>query len=194
MLSYHQQSISILLKDKMVLYNNREKGIIKIKTLTLEDLGDIVRVEEEAWEPELRASRETFIERLKRFPEGFIGCYVNGKLAGITYGHPIKKIEKTWFHNSYEGAFNPKGEVFYIVNVGVSNYYVGAGVGSKLLDKNKELAKKLKSKKIVLGARNLESNLHFYKKNGFVVVGKIKNYFPEDKESNGIGVLMESVL
>ena len=81
-----------------------------------------------------------------------------------------------------------------MVNVGVSKHYQGYGVGSKLLEENKKLVKKLGFKKIVLGARNLESNINFYKKNGFIEVEKLKDYFPEDTESNGIGVIMELVL
>ena len=171
---------------------------VKIRVLTLDDLDDMVRVEAESWEPELRASRKTMEERLKRFPEGALGAYVNenGKmrLAGMTYAHRIGYLRETWYENSCKEAFDPNGKILYIINVGVSSKYRGQGIGSKLLDKNKELAKKLGCEKICLGARNTAGNLKFYKKNGFVVKKIVRDFWIEDKASKGKGIIMEYIV
>lgn len=168
--------------------------MILVRPLTAKDLDDMVKVEEETWGTELRANRETLSERIKRFPDGFLGCYVDGKLVGMTYGHPITDVKNTWYDNSSKQAFDSSGKIFYIVNVGVSENYRGQGIGSKLLDENKKLARELGTEKIVLGARNKEDNLGFYRKNGFVDINKVEGYLPEDKESDGTGVLMELIL
>jgi hypothetical protein len=46
-------------------------------------------------------------------------------------------------------------------------------------------------KKIVLGGRFLESNIKFYEGKGFKRKEVIDNYWEEDKESDGKGILYE---
>jgi ribosomal protein S18 acetylase RimI-like enzyme len=140
---------------------------------------------------DLSASREVLIERLKRYPEGFVGAYVESRLSGMIYGHPIKDMKRTWSENSSREAFDPNGEVYYIVNLGVSENSQNKGLGSKLLEETKRLASQKGFSKIVLGSRNIDSNVSFYTKNGFSKIEVIEGYLPEDEESKGTGVLME---
>ena len=113
--------------------------MIKTRTLTISDIKDIVRIENEAWGKELSASRNVLIERLKRFPEGFIGAYVEDRLAGMIYGHPINNVGRTWHENSCKEAFDSKGDIYYIVNLGISEAYLKRGIGSRLLEETKKL-------------------------------------------------------
>jgi ribosomal protein S18 acetylase RimI-like enzyme len=165
--------------------------MIYIRNLTTKDVEEMVRVENETWGKELSANRQTLIERLNRYPEGYIGAYIENTLAGMVYGHPIKEIKKTWQSNSDENAFNQEGSIYYIVNVGVSNLYHKKGIGTKLLEETKRYATSKGFNKIVLGSRNIESNISFYSKNGFSIKERVKNYLPDDLESKGVGVIME---
>ena len=171
-----------------------DENIITIRQLIPEDLDEMVKVEEETWEPDLRASREAMEERFTRFPKGALGAYVDGELTGMTYAHRIGLVRKTWEGNSCKEAFDPSGKFMYLVNVGVSSKHSGRGIGSRLLDKNKELARELGCERIYLGARGTEENSHFYQKNGFTIYETVHDFWPEDKASNGVGHLMEFIL
>ena len=166
-------------------------AILRVRPLGPGDIGDIVRVENESWSPELAAGRETLLERLQRFPVGFLGCYVDDKLAGMTFGQPISEVKKTWYDNSCKEAFNTNGKIFYIVNVGVSEKYRSMGVGTKLLWENKVFAKAKNFQSIVLGARNIPSNIAFYTRNDFNQVEVVEGYLSDDVEAKGVGVIME---
>ncbi len=167
------------------------RDIIEIKRLAPEDLDDMLMVEEETWEPDLRADRETIRERLYRFPEGNLGAYVNNNLAGFTFAQRISYPRKTWEGNSAKEPFDPDGKYLYIVNVGVSSRYRGMKVGTRMLDENKKLAKELGCDVLCLGARDTDGNIPFYTKNGFAIYETVNGFWPEDKASNGIGHLME---
>ena len=43
-----------------------------LKTASLTDIDDILRVEKESFATEIQESRETFLQRLAVFPDGFI--------------------------------------------------------------------------------------------------------------------------
>jgi ribosomal protein S18 acetylase RimI-like enzyme len=168
--------------------------MIKIRVLSERDIEDIIRVENDSWESEVRADKETFLKRLMRYPRGFIGGFVDDRLAGMVYGHPINDVKKTWHENSSEEAFDSNGGIYYLVNVGISKNYQNTGLGSKLLDETKKIAREMGFKRIVLGARNIESNVNFYRKNGFSKIEEVENYLPDDKESLGKGVIMEYLM
>jgi ribosomal protein S18 acetylase RimI-like enzyme len=165
--------------------------MIETKQLTINDIEDIFRVEYETWGEELSANRKVLTNRLRRFPKGFIGGYIDGRLAGMIYGHPINKISGTWYENSCKEAFNPNGEIYYIVNLGVSKNSQHKGIGSKLLEETIRIASNNGFSRILLGSRNVDSNINFYLKNGFTKIETINSYLPEDKESKGVGILME---
>lgn len=166
---------------------------IEIRHLTIGDLEDMVISEAESWPPELRDTRETFLWRFKYFPKGFLGAYDNGRLAGTTFGHPQSKLFRTWEANMREG-YDPNGKIFYIVNVGVSEFHRGKGIATSLVNVNKELARELGMEKIQLGARNIPSNIKLYLKCGFKPIETIEDYLPQDREANGVGVIMEYIL
>jgi len=109
----------------------------------------------------------------------------------MIYGHPIKDVKKTWTENSCREAFDSKGNIYYVVNLGVSESYQKRGIGSKLLEEARRFAFKNGFSKVVLGSRNLDSNIKFYTKNGFSKVEIVEGYLSDDIESNGKGIIME---
>ncbi len=72
-------------QETYIYFTAKEKGKeILVRGLTVEDLDEIVRVEQETWPEEWQAPRESFANRLRIFPEGVIGVFVDGELAGVT--------------------------------------------------------------------------------------------------------------
>ena len=57
---------------------------IEVRNVTREELGEVIRVESEAWPKEIRAPKEKFKKRIEVFPQGFFAVYVDGVMAGIS--------------------------------------------------------------------------------------------------------------
>ena len=144
---------------------------IKVRNVEREDLDDVIRVEQEAWPAELRASRDKFESRLNVFPDGFFGVYVNGKLVGVSTSISINynfNDKFDWYKltdNGYGRNHNIKGNCLYVVSVGTSQSkelkqvrdYLKINnlktLGTMLVEKQIGLAKKLGKEVLVLTAR-----------------------------------------
>lgn len=147
-------------------------------------LKEVMDVERSAWLPELQASKEKFISRLEIFPKGFIVARVNGKIKGVTTSQittydPLE--QKTWDEITDNGIIkrthNPSGNALYVVSVAVSADTQGMGVGSKIVEEQKNLARQLGLKLVFLGARIPGYN-KYCKQNGEISVEeylKLKN-------------------
>ncbi|MEM4270623.1 MAG: GNAT family N-acetyltransferase [Candidatus Pacearchaeota archaeon] len=123
-------------------------------------LEQVISVENNAWPPELRASKEKFASRLKVFPDGFFVVKVDGRIKGVTTSLITTydpSITRTWDEITDNGVFkkshNPSGNALYVASVGVSADAQGQGIGGKLVQSQIELAKKLGLKYLYLGAR-----------------------------------------
>ncbi len=192
----------------------------KIRNATLAELIEVLRVEEEAWPPEIRAPSEKFQSRLKVFPEGFFAAYVDGKMAAVSTSQIIDypntdltSWEKITDNGLIRGSHSPQGNALYVVSLGVSSYYQGRGLGSKLLEAQKELVKRLNLKFLVLGSRipefhkhnmkiedylkltkengeTLDSEIRFYQRCGLEVAEIVPNYMEDDPESRNYGAVM----
>ncbi len=203
---------------------------IKIRNANQEDLDYIVMVEEEAWPIESRAPRSKFEERLHVFSKGFFVALLNDKIVGVTTSQIInydpENPPSSWTEITADGhiseSHNSKGNALYVVSLGVSPRGrpegKGIGVGSSLLERQKQLTKQLGLKYLVLSARtpgydnfckthggidietyvNLrredhlpeDIELRFYERAGLRKV-KICPNTMDDRESRNYGVMME---
>jgi len=187
-------------------------------------LDEVVDVEKRTWPDELQASREKFASRLKVFPEGFIVARANGRALGvstaqITFYDPSKS--PTWDELTDSGflmkSHNKDGDALYVASVGVAADSQGIGIGGKLVESQKELAKKLGLKYLFLGARipgfdayckehgeisaeeylalknekgePVDPEIRFYSRQGLIPTKLIPNFEPDD-QSRGYGVTM----
>ena len=191
-----------------------------------EFLSQVVRVEEEAWPEEIRAIRDKFVLRLQTFPQGFLAIFIDGRMAGVSTSEIIQydsgNVPTTWeviTDNGYITKTHKKdGNALYIVSLGVSGWAQGKGLGSKLIEAQKELVKKLNLSFLVLGARlpgyrgfhhknpdisaedylmmknekgePQDPEIRFYERNGLRPVRLVKNYMKDDPESENYGVVM----
>jgi len=135
-------------------------GHISVRNVTKDELNGVVRVECEAWPEEVRAPREKFEKRLEVFPQGFFAVYVDGVMAGVSTSQIIQypnsnldSWEKITDNGHIVNSHDPEGNALYVVSVGVSSRYQGRGLGSKLVEEQKRLTKKIGLKYLVLGAR-----------------------------------------
>lgn len=203
---------------------------IEIRNARKEDLDSVLLVEEEAWPEEARAPRTKFEERLKTFPEGFFVAFLNDKIVGATTSQIInydpKNPPNSWTEITADGHIsrtnNPKGNCIYVVSLGVSpNSRINGkspGIGTKLLEQQKNLTKELNLNYLVLSSRvpgydlyyrqnkeipidiyislnrddklPVDKELRFYQRLGLRPV-KICPNTMDDKESRNYGVIME---
>lgn len=198
---------------------------IMVRQATTDDLDAVMRVEEEAWPAEMRAPREKFESRLRTFPQGFYVTIIDGKIMGVStsmrFQYHSDHPPRTWDEvtaNGWMTNHDPQGNALYVVSVGVSPQAHGKGVGSQLVQAQKELVRKLKLDSLVLGARCPEyhspefdqvpvkqyvqmtrsdqqpqdKELRFYVRNGLKVVCAMPEYMGtgNDPESRDYGIIM----
>ncbi len=197
---------------------------ITVRNATPADLDEVMRVEREAWPPEIQAPREKFESRMKIFPQGFYVAFHNDKMVGVTTSEIIrydgKNHPKTWMDVTDNGwirmTHDAGGNALYVVSVGAS--LQGKGVGSKLVEAQKELVKKLELDCLILGARcpdyhnsdfdnvpadkyirmaredkqPVDKEIRFYTRCGLNAVTAMPDYMGkgEDRESRDYGVIM----
>lgn len=124
-------------------------------------LDKILRVEEEAWPEEVRATREKFTSRLETFSEGCFLAYLDRELKGVLTSEiinfdvhsPPTSWERVTDNGFIKGTHNKNGNALYIVSLGVSKFAQGKGLGSLLLGEAKTFTKKKGLDFLVLGAR-----------------------------------------
>jgi GNAT superfamily N-acetyltransferase len=136
---------------------------IALKSLGESDLEEINRVEKATWPKDWQAPIEKFKARIAKFPQGAIGIFDRGKLAGVSTSmrinfdlQRVNEYHKTWDGITGSGfitTHEPDGNTLYVVSVGVQSESQGKGYGQQLVAKQFELAKFLKCKYLMLGAR-----------------------------------------
>jgi len=127
---------------------------------TFEDLDGVIRIEEESWPPEVRATKKKFEKRLEIFPKGFVLVFVENEIAGVSTSEIVRYNPKNVFtweeitdHGWIERTHNPDGNALYIVSVGVSPRFRGVGCGTMLMNAQKSLTEELGLDCLVLGSR-----------------------------------------
>jgi GNAT superfamily N-acetyltransferase len=155
-----------------------------------DELDAVHEVEKKAWGDDLAASRETIEERYETFPDGYLGCFDDGKLKGFTFGiiYDYEKYQpKTWYDATDLNKHDESGDTLYIVSASVG--YQRQGIGTELMEGNKQLADELGVDRIVLGSRM--NTISFYEKCGFETMEHIEDWWSDDEESDGEGVVMQ---
>jgi len=194
---------------------------IEIRRVKKSELNDVIRVENEAWPEEIRAHLEKFESRISIFSQGFLAAYSNGTMAGVSTSQIIDypNMDLTSWEKITDNGFitrshNPKGNAIYVVSLGISNKYQGRGLGSKLIEAQKQLVNRLGLQFLVLGARipmyhkhntipihdylklknekgePLDKELRFYLRTGLNIDRVVPNYMEDDPESLNYGVVM----
>jgi ribosomal protein S18 acetylase RimI-like enzyme len=198
---------------------------LSVRPATIADMDEIMRVEEEAWPAEIRAPRDKFINRMRYFPAGFFVGLRDGRIMGastseiINYdsSNPPDKWEGITDNGWITKTHNPLGNALYVVSIGVSPDWRCKGLGSKLVQAQKNLTSEIGLDCLVLGARcpeyhkpefdsipveqyvNLrrednklrDMELRFYEGNGLKVIKPVPQYMDEDPECRHYGVVME---
>lgn len=94
------------------------------------------------------------------FPEGQVGIWINGELAGCALSIVVKdsKFLETQNYKQITGDFKfkthtPVGDILYGIDIFIRPKYRGLRLGRRLYDYRKELCEKLNLKGIIFGGR-----------------------------------------
>ncbi len=104
--------------------------------------------------------RETIARLVNLFPEGQLGVFVQGKLAGCALTIVVD-IDQLGFDHTYMkaiGGYNfnthsPKGNVLYGIEVFVHPEFRGMRLGRRLYEARKELCEQLNLRSVMFGGR-----------------------------------------
>jgi len=144
--------------------SNHHKSHVIIRTMTINDIPEIVELQKLSfpimaaegvyWKP------EQLNEHLRIFPEGQFVAEYHGKIVGSCSSLIITLIpeykEHTWKEACGDSFFknhDPKGDTLYGADVSAHPNHRRLGIATKLYDARKDLARKLKLKRIIAGGR-----------------------------------------
>lgn len=140
----------------------KESLIIDIRNLHIEDYLDLKKSMIEAYPDWLGNDwEENQIQKLiSLFPEGQIGVFVNGKVAGSALSI-IVDYDKFGDDHTYQqitgdetfSTHDPEGDVLYGIDVFVHPEYRNMRLGRRMYDARKDLCEQLNLKAIVAGGR-----------------------------------------
>lgn len=132
-----------------------------VRNATMADIDALVRLEELVWHEYARADRDTYILRLKTFPEGILVGERNGEIEGVAVTQILSSDmltgHFTWSQITDNGRIvnthNPLGDVVYGVNLSVKPNHMHNGVILALMNAIARMAIKRNLKFGVLGGR-----------------------------------------
>lgn len=144
-----------------------------IKSHTPQEFWDgIMHVENAVWPVGFQSSVDVFKSRMRVFPQGFMIAEKEGVIKGFTTSQILNydpEIKKSWYeitdHGNLVRTHVPSGDSLYVVSVAVAPEFQGQGIGTQLIEAQKDLVKRLGLKRLFLGAR-IPGYDEYCKKNG----------------------------
>jgi ribosomal protein S18 acetylase RimI-like enzyme len=135
-------------------------GNLEVRRATAADLDGVMDVER-SWPVEMQAPPEKFVSRLELFPEGFYVALLDGRIVGASTSEIMKydlaNPPKTWDDATDCGwikkTHTPNGNALYVVSVGVHSQFRSQGIGTALVEAQKQLMGRKNLDFLVLGAR-----------------------------------------
>jgi ribosomal protein S18 acetylase RimI-like enzyme len=146
---------------------------IKIRQVSIEDLNAVTEVESVCFPKAEAATKESFNQRIKTFPESFFIAEVNGKIIGFINGCIINEtvICDELFENS---TFHvPNGHYQTIFGLDVIPEYRNQGIAAQLMNHMIESARSAGRKGVILTCK--ERLILYYSRFGYKNKGVSKS-------------------
>lgn len=147
-----------------------------IKQLKPADVTSIMRVDLKAfghkWDDE-----EVFLDRITVFPEGCLGIFEDDNLVAFITSEIWSDYHKPEYNRKASKHHDVNGKILYVTDMAVLPNYQGKGIGSKLVDLLKQLAKENCLDLIYLGTSKARK---FYERNGFRFLKHVIDDYPYD--------------
>lgn len=196
-----------------------KKSKLVVTKATLADIPQITELSQRVY-TDIALKPEHLKGQIRHFPEGqFVAKYddkVVGHCATFRIKGTIAKQQHTWREITGDGfasRHDPDGDYLYGMEICVDKAYRGLRIGQRLYDERKNVCQNLELKGILFGGRIPGLNRHkdltadqyvakvqektlrdpvmnFQIRNGFEVIGVLKNYLASDRDSRGYAAHM----
>ncbi len=146
---------------------------IKIRKVSIEDLDAVTKVEAQCFPKEEAATKASFEQRIKTFPESFFVAVIDGKIIGFINGCIINETA------IYDELFNdaalhiPNGAYQTIFGLDVLAEYRNQGIAAQLMEHLIKVSRSAGRKGVILTCK--EKLIHYYSKFGFENKGVSKS-------------------
>lgn len=146
---------------------------INIRRVSIEDLDAVSEVEASCFPEAEAATRTSFEQRIKTFPESFFVAEVNGKIIGFINGCITN--EMTIYDELFSDAsqHKPNGDYQAIFGLDVISDYRNQGIAAKLMNHMIEVSRLAGRKGVILTCK--DKLIHYYSNFGFVNKGISKS-------------------
>jgi acyl transferase domain-containing protein/NADPH:quinone reductase-like Zn-dependent oxidoreductase/acyl carrier protein/NADP-dependent 3-hydroxy acid dehydrogenase YdfG/ribosomal protein S18 acetylase RimI-like enzyme len=193
-----------------------EKRSYRLRPAFIQDLPALEALDHDCWPEHLRAGRDIIGARLERYPQGQFVVEQQGEVIGALYTQRIKdqaSLDRTTFYRLPE-LHDPQGAIVQILGMNIKPSFQHLGLGDQVLDFLLYVSSLNGNCETVLGIsrckqfaeqKNLtmdqylqkcrdsgqwDTVLNFHVHHGAEVVKPIKNYWPDDVENQGFGILV----
>lgn len=146
---------------------------IKIRNVTINDLEAVSEVEATCFPEAEAASKSSFEERIKTFPESFFVGVIDDKIIGFINGCVTN--ERTIYDELFSNAslHNQNGDYQAIFGLDVIPEYQKQGIAAKLLNHMIEASRVAGRKGVILTCK--DKLINYYSKFGFENLGISKS-------------------
>lgn len=115
---------------------------LKIVPMTAAHISEVVKIQAEAFTPDLRETPEVFANRIARFGEYFRVAYQNGRMVGYVVAFPWKFGDAPVNNQKFPEDL-PEPDCFFIHDIALLPDARGGGVARALLEDAYQTAHKL---------------------------------------------------
>jgi ribosomal-protein-alanine N-acetyltransferase len=174
----------------------------RLRQATLEDLGDIMRLEESGFHPGSRESREVFLERIEVFPSGALIALRGDRVIGCSFSEIWQhrdacEVRDFSLGHSIQQHHDPAGNELYVSSMTVDPACRGTGIGERFFTNGIDyVTERFPTITSVLLLVNEEwrSALKIYRKAGFEEVAVLPDFFAAEGRAASRGLVMRKVL
>lgn len=193
-----------------------EKRAYSLRPALIQDLAALEALDHDCWPEHLRAGKEVISARLERYPQGQFVVEQQGEVIGALYTQRIKdqaSLDRTTFYRLPE-LHDPQGSVVQILGMNIKPSFQHLGLGDQVLDfllyvstlngncdtvlgisRCKQFAEQvdLSMDQYLQKCRDTgqwDTVLNFHVHHGAEIVKPIKDYWPDDIENLGFGILV----
>ena len=144
---------------------------MEIRKLIEQDILAMLDVQRECYPPKLLESTETFLNKMRLFAEGSLGCFSEKRLCAYVFFHPwIKGVVVPLDY--VIGSIPPEPDCIYIHDLAVLPAYRRKKIAEQLIWKVFEIGKQLSIRSYSLVA--VQSSEGFWRRFGFEVAGTLE--------------------
>ena len=143
-----------------------------IRNLRSDDISTVLRLEAEAYVPELLETERGFLRKIQIFPQGCLCCEEDGQIHAFAISHPWHGEEEVGI-DAHELVIPDPPDCYYIHDLVVEHKFRGRGLAELLVKQLLEVARGSGLSKLVLVA--VQNSEPFWAQYGFQPVRKL-NY------------------